>query len=141
MASTVGMVKGAVVTGHKEVDAALAGLEPKIQRKAIRGALRKGTKEIVRLAKANLILSPSIQTRALYKSLAVRSAKRSRSYIGMRIDTKESYYAGFVEFGTQNMPAEPFLRPAGYGSKSTIGMMLVDDVKEAIAQTKARPLK
>lgn len=143
----------AIVTGWKELDAAFAQLDVKIQGKALRGALRAGANRIQAAAIQNLVNSPSVDTGKLATSLKVRSRKRSRTSVGMEIVTKGAAHANLVEYGTKEgtrkrkinrgpnprtieygtkgMPAEPFLRPAGYDNKEFIGAMLIGDIQAA----------
>lgn len=121
----------AIVTGWKELDRAFSKLEVKVQGKALRSALRAGAQRIQSAAIANIVASPSIDTGQLAKSMKVRSAKRSRTRVGMEILTKGAAHANLVEYGTKRMPAEPFLRPAGYDNKEAIGQMLLGDIQEA----------
>lgn len=121
----------AIVTGWKELDAAFAQLPVKIQGKALRGALRAGAQRIQAKAIENIVASPSIDTGKLASGLKVRSARRSRWRVGMEIITKGAAHANLVEYGTKRMPAEPFLRPAGYDNKEYIAAMLIDDIAAA----------
>ncbi len=72
------------VTGFKELDAKLGTLEPKVQRKFVRGALRKGgkrlTKEIQRIVREE-----AYDTGALYRTLKVQSLKRRRGRVGIAV--------------------------------------------------------
>lgn len=43
------------------------------------------------------------------------------------------YYAYFVEFGTSNMPAQPFLRPAWEANKAAASTYLVRSLRAEIA--------
>lgn len=121
----------AIVTGWKELDKAFGGLEVKIQGKVLRGAMRAGAQRIQAAAVAYIVSNPSIDEGDLAKSLKVRAAKRSRRSIGMQVVTKGAAHANLVEYGTKNMPPEPFLRRAGYDNKAAIQKMLLDDVAEA----------
>lgn len=120
-----------IVTGWKEIDAAFAKLEVKVQGKALRSALRAGAQRVQAAAIQNIVQNPSIDTGKLASSLKVKAAKRSRTKVGMDIITKGAAHANLVEYGTKRMPAEPFLRPAGYDNKEYIGRMLVEDIASA----------
>lgn len=121
-----------LIKGWKEVNAALAQLETKVQRKVVRGALRAGAQRILGAAIENIIQNPSIDTGKLSSSLRVRSARAGRGKVGMVILTKGASHANLVEYGTERMSAEPFLRPAGYGQRDLIEKMLIDDITAAI---------
>lgn len=121
----------AIVTGWKELDAAFAKLETKVQGKALRSALRAGANRVQASAIRNIVNNPSIDEGKLAKCMKVRAMPRSRVRVGMEIITKGAAHANIVEYGAKHMPAEPFLRPAGYDNKEYIGAMLVKDIQEA----------
>jgi HK97 gp10 family phage protein len=129
----IALSKGSVVTGYQEIDAALAALEPKIQRKVVRGALRAGANRILGAALENIRTNPSIDEGKLLGALKVRALPRSRTSIGMAVYTKGAAHANIVEYGSKRMPAEPFLRPAGYNQKALIERMLIEDIQDAVA--------
>lgn len=120
-----------IVTGWKEIDMALAKLETKLQGKVLRGALRAGAQRVQAAAIQNIISSPSIDEGKLARCMKVRAMPRSRVRVGMEVITKGAAHANIVEYGAKHMPAEPFLRPAGYKNREYIGAMLVKDVNEA----------
>lgn len=121
----------AIVTGWKELDAAFAKLEVKVQGKALRSALRAGAQRIQAAAVQNIVANPSIDTGVLAASMKVRATPRSRVRVGMEIVTKGAAHANLVEYGTKHMPAEPFLRPAGYDNQEYIAAMLINDIAAA----------
>ena len=122
---------GGVVTGYAEIDAALAALEPKVQRKIASGALRAGSNRIAGAALERIKQNPSIDKGALLSSVKVRYGKRSRVRISADVIVKAPH-ANLVEYGTKRMPPEPFLRPAGYGQADLIERMLIEDISDAI---------
>lgn len=130
---SIGMKKGVIVTGDREIDAAFAQLEPKIQRKVARGAMRAGANRIAADALDRIRTSPSIEKGDLIRAIKTRAMSRSRSRIGAVILTKGAAHANIVEYGAKHMPAEPFLRPAGYGNKEYIHSMLIADIQDSIA--------
>jgi hypothetical protein len=156
-AKTGGLV---VVTGFKELDEKLKGMPAAIQRKFIRGALRKGGKRAVLEAK-RIIRAEAKDTGALEKSVTVKSLKRSRKRIGVSIMPKRDklfanyaakhdgktprpakgesdpfYYAAAVEFGTPtNKPIAPFRR-ALYDNSEVIIAYFRADVLQFIAENK-----
>jgi HK97 gp10 family phage protein len=128
------------VIGDKALQRKLKGLEDKMQKKIVRKALREGGKIVLREAKNR---APK-DTGSLRASLKLRSLKRSKKRIGVQIVTDEAalmkakdrkagrkvkrstnadrllFYAAFVELGTRNMPARPFLRPALKSKKAEV---------------------
>ena len=124
------------VTGDKEVDRKLAALEPTVQRKVGRKALRQAVKAIV-LPKAKA--DAPIDTGALESSLTVRAMPRSRkARIGYVVQTRDGafkgaqFYGGFQELGTKYMEADPFLRPALYSSEGEIRDVLLGALRNEL---------
>lgn len=115
------------VDGLQALSERMRNLSTKI---ATRGAVRAtgAAAQIVRTAaKDNIKRSPSIVTRSLLDAVILKKLPKSqtsltsehivtvrRSVRGKKTKTKQATapHAVFVEFGTVNMPAEPFLRPA-----------------------------
>jgi len=127
-----------VVTGFKELDARLRTMPTKLQRKFLKGALRKGGKRLSREV-VNILEAEAYDTGTLAKSMKVKANKRSRKSIGVSVmpprnvlfakyaqaqqkqrkkagnatfaKPKADYYPAFVEFGTPTMTAiKPFRR-------------------------------
>lgn len=135
---------GIAITGDRELDRKLKGMEGKFKKKLSRKATRKAAKEIVLpAAKANA----PVGTGDLRKSLVVRTIKRSRSRIGHQVQTKDGFFKGdqfygaFHEFGTARMKARPFMRPAVYDNESRITSFYVAALKEAIYEEAATAKK
>lgn len=126
------------VTGWKEIDAALAKVPANVQRRVIANTLKTGTKRIAAIAKENVQSSPSVATQKLLNGIGVKAGKRSQTMVQSLVCTKGAPHANLVEYGTKRMPAEPFLRPAGYGNKELIRSMMLDDIAEAIKKTTTR---
>ena len=126
------MAERVSLTGDKALDAALAELEPKMQKKI----LRKATRESAKLAMANIARRAPVKTGRLRDSFKVRSRKRSRKNkhsVGVSIIAPEPggdipYYAVMIEYGTKNRfhksgkfvgkmrEDRPFIRPGLYES-------------------------
>lgn len=121
------------IKGVTEILAKMAKLEDKPIRNAMRRALRKGAKPIRDAARANAKQIDDPETKeVIAKNIAIAAGGRKReNEVGgpmMRVGvmggarpTKgdngapggNTTYWRFVEFGTSEMKAEPFLRPAG----------------------------
>jgi len=145
---------GVIVTGDKALDALLAGLPAKLQKKLSRQATRKAAKDIV-LPEAKAIVPED--TGDLADSLVVRAIKRSRGKIGHMVTTKEGFYKGdqfygaFLEFGTKERQHKSgkqvgaiqphkfaYLRPAIYDNEERIKAEYVMDVRELINEAKTK---
>jgi HK97 gp10 family phage protein len=118
------------VSGLRELEQRMKKLASDVAIKAARSATAAAAAVVKKAAQDNIRKSPSIQTGSLLASVIVkrlgksetnltsehivtvrgRGKKRPYTAKGKRIETAP--HAHFVEFGTVNMPAEPFLRPA-----------------------------
>lgn len=134
------------IQGLREAKAAFQAL-PQITRDRLNAATETTASEIVRGAKARILSSPSVRTRALYSAIAYTMNKangRAKAGVqtltttflsaGVKVKIKGRYdqasdgswnptkiqptrYAHLVEFGTKSMPAEPFMVPATEAEK------------------------
>jgi len=116
------------VKGLRELGKALKDLGNAVGLKVSRGATAAGARVVRKQAVANIEAAPSIETGSLRDAVIVKRAGRGESSLtsehlvtvrgrgkpynkkGQRI--ARAPHAHLVEFGTVNMPAEPFLRPA-----------------------------
>lgn len=80
----------------------------------------------------NPLLKAAFQTEAFAKRLCPVDTGRLRSSIHVEQISPTSifvgtdvYYAGYVEFGTSKMQAQPFMRPAIEATKLTMGDKIV----------------
>lgn len=95
-----------IVTGDDVVDRKLQGMHKRFQKKLIRKATRKATKEIV-LPEAK-VAAPGYDQNRIAKSLIVRALKRSRTRIGHEVKIKkdafdsDNFWPAALEFGTKN---------------------------------------
>ena len=102
------------LTGLKEIDKALSSLEPKLQKKVLRQAMRKAMKIVAAEAKENA----PVDEGTLKASIKVKAGKKTRNAISINVQSGEgdfkgdTYYASFIEYGTSKRPATPFMRPA-----------------------------
>lgn len=119
-----------IISGDRKIDAKLATLEAKVARKISRKALRKALKPILATAKSN---APS-DTGELRSGLKIRAGKRSRKGIRLEIQTTgvHSHIASFIEFGTKDKPASPFMRPAYDEHKASAKKTLLDELWSGI---------
>lgn len=100
------------IKGLKEAKAAFQAV-PEVFRERLGDATETTVREIGRGAQGRLAASPSIRTRALYNAVAWSySRKTGRGRVGIQRGTEAARRAHFIEFGTVNMDAEPFMIPA-----------------------------
>jgi len=109
------------VIGLNKLLAELRKVPRDVQFKKLDNAVRAGAVVVLKRAKDTYV--PTGETGRLKNSLFTQknreaSTKESSTYtIGYnkgksRDDPSGAYYGGFVELGTRNMGAQPFLRPA-----------------------------
>lgn len=99
---------GVILTGVKQIDKKLKTLEPKLQKKVLRKAMRTGMKDIQQEIKARI---PK-DTGETAKSIKVRSGKARRGDIKIEVRSQDdNFVAKFLEYGTSNMAARPTFRP------------------------------
>jgi HK97 gp10 family phage protein len=149
-----------IVTGFAELDAKLKSLPPKLQRKFVRGGLRKGANRVVRDAK-KIIRNEAYDTGAYFRALKVRSLKRSRKRVGVSVhgpreklfaayaakhegkpphpakgESDPFYYPAAIEFGTDTRPPVRPMRRALYDNANELRALFVADVRQFIAENK-----
>lgn len=119
------------VRGLDEVEEVLDQLPDRVSRNVLTASLRLGARVIAKAAAENLRASPSVDSGLLSVSITSRARRKSkggravvsvgaaRKAVQVRrkgraesVKAVPSRYAHLVEFGTKNMPAEPFMRPA-----------------------------
>lgn len=152
-----------VVTGVKELDAKLRAMEAKLQRKLIRGALKRGGNRLKRDA-LQIIKAEAFDTGALYKATQVKPLKAKKTRVGVSVlpprdrlfsayakqqqrarkkagnatfeKPKTDYYPAFAEFGTEKMPAVKPFRRALYENAEAYKAYFVGDLNQFIAEQK-----
>jgi HK97 gp10 family phage protein len=103
-------------------------LSADVHRKAARAATNAAAQVVRKAAKANIKASPSVETGSLHDAVIARRIPPAQTRLtsehivtvrgrGKPANKKgqkiaRAPHAHFVEFGTVNMPAEPFLGPA-----------------------------
>jgi hypothetical protein len=157
------------VTGLKQLDDLLAGLEPKTQKKFTRQALRKSAKRVVEAIK-EIVYREAYNLGVLYESFKVRALKRSRRRFGVSMfvdreklfaayaswyghppnpaknSTDPWYYLASIEFGfrRKNGREQRAIRPMRrglYDNEEEIKQYFIADLHEIISETgrKAKP--
>lgn len=123
------------ITGLKELNEALKQLPERVARNVLRGAVNAGASIIRKEMKDKAPVytgpvsaghpPPGTLKRAVYQKqigelssllkqtffVGVRHGKKYQK-VGKREVNLDAYYLPFVEFGTSNMAARPFMRPA-----------------------------
>lgn len=116
------------VEGLRELGEAMRELQVDFAQKVARQAVGAAARVVKRRAVRNVVSSPAVRTGSLRDAVIVKAVPkwqtpytaeaivtvRGRGKARGKVDQKQNRapHAHFVEFGTVNMPAEPFLRPA-----------------------------
>ena len=107
--------------GAKEIELALSQLPKAMSRAAVLEAMRKAAKPVVADARRRA----RKRSGAGAKSIAARAIPKSKSTpqkpVGITIaPDKKHFYMMFQEFGTVNIGADPFLRPAWDANREAV---------------------
>jgi len=127
-----------VITGNRLLDIKLAGMHARIQKKLARRASRAAVKEIV-LPEAKRLVPTD--TGALEASLKVRAIKRTKTRIGHTVQTvglDKPRQAPSIEFGTERMTADPFLRRALYTNENAIRGKFIFELNRALIEERVK---
>lgn len=148
----------ATIEGLDEIVRKLKSLPEKIGQNATRRALRKGANVILQAARNNAKRIDDPQTREqIWKNLAVASGGRKRERqaggVMMRVGVRggarptsgdngtpggNTTHWRFIELGTSEMRAQPFLTPAGAEQAGAAVAAVVADLNKQIDKEIAR---
>ena len=112
----------AQIIGDKRLIKKLNSLAPRLKKKVMKSAMRKGASVVAKRAKTKV----KKRSGFLRKSIKAKSTKNgnARIFVSPKVEgeyrgktVKPAKYAHLVEFGTQAAEAHPFLRPALNESK------------------------
>lgn len=120
----------------KQFREALATLEAKVAKKAVSKAVRRAMAPVRKQVKDT---APK-DTGALQANVTLRTSARKSGKVYARVGIKGGakanpdtpYYFRMIEFGTQHMPAAPFMRPALEANASSILDAAADELQQAI---------
>lgn len=134
--------------GEKELIRKFETLEPKVARKVVRQAVRKGGKTLLQATKAKV----PVDTGKLKKFIKLRSEKNKRKSgrIGVRVwpplredldidPSDRHYYPAVVEFGSQTVPARSYLRAALNENAAKILNQMTTDIGKGIESEFGKP--
>lgn len=139
--------KGITLTGFEQVYKALNELPEKLQKKALREAVKKGGEFLAdRMAERAPVRTGNLResVKAFRASFSRSSARikvgpevvdkkkalRQRAAGKVVAEVNDGYYAKFLEFGTVKMAARPFMRPALDASDEAIVKIIEEAVKD-----------
>ncbi len=122
------------ITGVAELERKLLTLEPKLARKTLMGALRKGAKLFRARARELVPVDKGI----LKKSIRVRALKKRRFSHGVKVEAGgkgkggDASHAYMVEGGTTHAPAQPYMRPAFDSEVAAAEKVIADDIARGV---------
>ena len=131
--------------GDKRLARKFKNMEPKLQKKILRSSLRKAARPIQQAAKQNV----PVQSGDLRRSIKIRAAKRSRrtrNQVGIRISTNsgdnlfqgQTFYGGFLEFGTSRIAPVAFMKRAFDETRGQVMAIMREETKTAIREASRR---
>lgn len=135
------------IQGLEGIKQNLDRLEGKQAKKLVRHALREAAKPIQAEARQQAKAFDRPETPdAIWKNIATRAmkaraVKRKGADLGVKIGVKHSnrgeplHYAVFLEHGTSEMAAQPFLRVAADTQQTEAINRFADDLKQGIHNT------
>ena len=112
----------------------LDGLEKAIRGKAIRKGLRAGGKVLASQVKSNAPVASGRTKR----SVKVRAGKRQKNSISTTVEVTGGHdepFIGFVEFGTKEQAANPFIRKSVAARRDDVVGSVFDAIEAAINET------
>ncbi len=125
------------ITGLKELEKKMLALGPKIGRKALKGALVAGAKEIKKEARALAPMKTGRLRRAMYiKTMSKPNPFKENVIFGVRHGRKmskkdlDAYYWTFLEFGTKFIKKMSFVQIAFQRAQKKA----LDKFKETLAK-------
>lgn len=136
------------VDGLRELGERMRGLSAKVANKVAGQATGAAAQVVKKAAKRHIQSNPSIDTGALLNAVIIKKLGKSQTqYTAEHIVTvrgrgkrklkgkqTEAPHARFIEFGTVNAPAEPFLRPAFDQN----GSKMIDAMKQKLSDAIAK---
>lgn len=143
-----------VVSGLRELGENMRELSKDIALKISAQATGAGAQIIKKRAKQNIESSPSVRTGSLRDALIIKKIPKSQAeftaehIVTVRGRGKQrgnpkrkqniAPHAHLVEFGTVNMPAEPFLRPAYESEKGRAAEAIASKLRKRIEAVKPK---
>jgi HK97 gp10 family phage protein len=138
------------VEGLKEIEDALAAAGPKLARGAVVKALKKGGAVFLARAKARAPIlaeaTPNRRPGELRDAIAEVDRmdprkQQGRARVGLKYNKAAKkgsqdpgVYGLFVEFGTKNMAAQPYMRPAFDEAKAEAESVFIAEIRAGVAE-------
>lgn len=140
------------LTGAEALNRKLKNFTPKFQRRGVRRAARAAMRPVRDAARANAKRFDDPQTKgSIWRQIIIKEG-RSRARDGtivMRVGvaggarssrSKEPpWYWRLLEFGTERMPAQPFMRPALENNVAAVADKFIAEANDALDKLAAEP--
>jgi HK97 gp10 family phage protein len=124
--------------GNRSTDAVfkeLFGLEKKLQNKIIRKGQRAGCKVLASQIKA----SAPVDSGRTKRSVKVRAGRRKKGVISTNVEVTGDHdapFIGFVEFGTKEQLANPFIRRSVESKRAQVVEAIAAEVEAGIKNSR-----
>jgi HK97 gp10 family phage protein len=132
-------VRTSQVTGLKEINKVLQQLPDTIERRVLQNAVNAGGRVILNAVKEKAPRHEGKQSAAskrygtLVRNLRIQALTRVRRGMrGVRVWTKDAFWAVFYELGTKRQPARPFMEPAFQEAQDWAVQAVKDKLVEGI---------
>lgn len=120
------------IEGAKELDKVMMGLPKHVAERDLNFALRKAANVVRDKAISN---APE-DTGYAKKNIKVRQDKKSGYSSSMLVGVfRKAFYMMFIEFGTEDTPARPWLRPAFDATKNQMLSLIADTLGKRIQRS------
>ncbi len=132
-----------VITGIREIDRRLRSLEPRLQKRVLRQAMRKGLKILAAEVKAQAPVDTGM-TRSKVQVRAVKSRRRGSIELEVRIAAvdelkktsaksgQQVFYPAIIEYGRDGVPPDPFVRRAFESKGGAARQVTIESLKAGI---------
>ena len=121
------------IKGLKEVNRALKVLPERVQKNILTAGVRAVASDFAKSAKR---LAP-VDSGDLKKSIKVKKRRsKNRSYVRFTVGVDKTkfhvFYGHMIEFGTANIPAQPFMRPAFEQNKHSAVQKITHKIRQRL---------
>jgi HK97 gp10 family phage protein len=143
------MPKAVVITGIRDIDRRLRTLLPRLQKKVLRQAMRKGLKVVQAEVKAEVPVETGL-TRSAVQVRAVKSKRRGSIALEVRISgkvpglvktyggDKRAFYPAVVEYGRKGVAPNPFMRRAFTAKGEAARQVTIEDIRMGVEREASR---
>ena len=118
-------------TGDAAIDRVLAAAPAALGQRIVRRTLRRASKIVHQHAQRFV----PVRTGKLRRSIKIKAWNRGDVSAAIIVpkkipDEKSAFYARMIEYGTANMAAQPYMRPALAASESEVTAVFIAELRE-----------